>query len=82
MMKWVQGLDLDIFRDAFLLSDVALAGVPNGICADLNHKKTMMKRVQGLDLDIFRAYFLQSVVPSCDQAPVITGPYRFWIVPE
>jgi hypothetical protein len=80
MMKWVQALDLNIFRAAFLQSDAALAGVTNGICADFNHKKNMMKRVQALDLTIFRTYFLQpdAAVPLCDQAPIITGPYNFW----
>jgi hypothetical protein len=79
-MKWVQGADLTKFREAFLLSDAALAGVVDGICADLDHKRILMKRVQGADLTIFRTYFLQAdaSVPLCDQAPVITGPYNFW----
>jgi hypothetical protein len=80
LMKWVQGADLTIFRSAFLLSDLDLAAVTDGICADLDHKRILMKRVQGADLTILRTYFLESDanVPVCDQAPVITGPYNFW----
>ena len=81
MGKWVQAKDLTIFRNAFLLADADLKLVANGICADLNHKKDMGKRVQAKDLTILRTYFLEATVPSCDQAPIITGPYNFWKTP-
>jgi len=80
--KWVQALDLTAFRAAFGLADVDLAAVPNGICADLNHKATLGKRVQALDLTIFRTYFGVDPIPTCDQAPIITGPYNLpWKTP-
>ena len=81
LMKWVQNADLTKFRAAFLLTDAQLSAIPDGICADLDHKKILMKRVQNADLTIFREYFLDAVVPECDQAPIITGPYNFWLLP-
>jgi hypothetical protein len=86
-MLWrVQALDLDMFRAAFFVQDGPLASVVTygepGICADLNHTKTMLWRVQALDLDEFRNYFfVTDPIPACDEAPVITGPYNFWLTP-
>jgi len=79
----VQSLDLALFRAAFFKKDPELAAIPNGICADLGHRKTTLWRVQALDLTIFRTYFFvkDPGVPPCDQAPIITGPYNFWITP-
>jgi hypothetical protein len=79
--KWVQAADLTAFRAAFGKTDAELAAIPNGICSDLNHKATAGKRVQAADLTIFRTYFGQAVVPLCNEAPIITGPYNFWITP-
>jgi hypothetical protein len=79
---WVQAADLAIFRSAFQKNDATLNTIPNGICADLNHFKSIF-RVQAADLAIFRAYFQKSdaQTPLCNQAPIITGPYNFWITP-
>jgi hypothetical protein len=73
--------DLTVFRAAFFLQDAQLAAVPNGICADLDHVKTGLWRVYSSDLTIFRTYFFKQdpQVPLCDQTPVITGPYHFWM---
>ena len=81
--KPVTGADLIIFKAAFNKTDADLALVPNGICADLNHTTFLGKRVTGADLIIFKAYFnkADSVVPVCDQLPIITGPYNFWTKP-
>ena len=81
--KPVTGADLIIFKAAFNKTDADLALVPNGICADLNHTTFLGKRVTGADLIIFKAYFnkADSVVPVCDQPPIITGPYNFWTKP-
>ena len=78
--KWVQALDLTMFRAAFNKTDLELEGIADGICADLNHTKNLNKRVQALDLTIFRDYFneVTANVPVCDQSPVTTGPYNFW----
>jgi hypothetical protein len=83
LMKWVQSADLTEFRAAFLKTDAELATIPNGICADLDHKKILEKRVGPADLTIFRTYFLQpdASVPICDQPPIYTGPYNFWTSP-
>lgn len=81
--RWVQALDLGIFRSAFFKNDTVLRTVPNGICADLNHRKQTARRVQAVDLSIFRSYFFKgdSSVPVCDTYWVYTGPYNFWRTP-
>jgi hypothetical protein len=81
--SWVQLLDLQVLAGAYNKNDVALAAIPNGICADFNHKKTGPARVQLLDLQELAKYFnkADALVPECDAAPIITGPYRFWKVP-
>ncbi len=81
--SWVQLLDLQVLAGAYNKNDTALAAIPNGICADFNHKKTGPARVQLLDLQELAKYFnkADALVPACDAAPIITGPYRSWKLP-
>jgi hypothetical protein len=78
---WVAVYDLDLFKAAFNKTDAQLP--PGAVCADLNHVKHGPFRVQVLDLDIFKTYFdkIESLVPECDQPPIYTGPYNFWVTP-
>jgi hypothetical protein len=80
---WVQLLDLQAFSAAFNKMDAQLAAIPNGICADINHKKTGPYRVQLLDLQELSKYFnkMEAQVPMCDQAPLLTGPYNYFVEP-
>jgi hypothetical protein len=80
---WVQAADLATFKAAYFKTNAVLATVPNGICADLNHKPLGPYRVQAADLTIFKTYYFkaEALVPPCDAAPVITGPYNFWTTP-
>ena len=87
IVRYVQAVDLGIFRNAFFASDTALRDVNDGICADLDHRK-IVRRVQAVDLGIFRDYFFQGVVPKCDETDVpkgypdlYTGPYNYWTYP-
>jgi hypothetical protein len=80
-------LDLQILAAAFnkndaTLSKVFIFGVP-GICADINHKKTGPYRVHLLDLQELSKYFNkpEAQVPMCDQAPLLTGPYNYFVEP-
>jgi hypothetical protein len=78
---WVQVIDLDLFKACFNKTDDFL---PLGcICADLDHGRLGPFRVQIKDLDIFKRYFckIESLVPECDQPPIYTGPYNFWVTP-
>ena len=79
---WVQQLDKELFRAAFNKNDVALAAIPNGICADLNKTKTGPFRVKSIDKSIFRTYFNKSeaLVPPCS-GPLPNSEYNFWIIP-
>ena len=79
----VQLLDLQALAAAFNKNDAALAAIPNGICADVNHKKNFGVRVQLLDLQELAKYFNKpdAQVPSCDAAPLTTGPYNYWREP-
>jgi hypothetical protein len=79
----VQLLDFQALVSAFGKTDTQLAAIPNGICADFNHKKNFGQRVQLLDFQELAKYFgkADALVPSCDAAPLTTGPYNFWKVP-
>jgi hypothetical protein len=79
----VQLLDLQALVAAYNKNDTVLAGIPNGICADINHKKNFGFRVQLLDLQELVKYYNKSdaQVPSCDAAPLTTGPYNYWTLP-
>ena len=75
---WVFTGDLNIFKDNFGQNPVS------DICADLDHKvQYTVYRVFTNDLEILKTYFgqPQSLIPTCDQAPIITGPYNFWTSP-
>jgi hypothetical protein len=80
---WVAIPDLGILYAAYGKIDTILATIPNGICADFDHKKTGPYRVAIPDLTIAYTYYgkFAHLVPPCDQAPVITGPYNFWCDP-
>jgi len=80
---WVTIPDLGMLSAGYNKNDTALKLIPNGICADLDHKKTGAKRVAIPDLTIAYAYYDKAVgsIPRCDLAPVITGPYNFWVIP-
>jgi hypothetical protein len=80
---YVSSADFTLLKSALLVADANLAAVPSGICADLNHKKTGGFRVSSADFTNLKTYLLQPDVnvPSCDLAPVITGPYNFWTTP-
>jgi hypothetical protein len=75
--------DLQLLATAYNKTDTALAAIPNGICADINHKKTGLYRVHLTDLAELAKYYnkTDASVPSCDAAPLTTGPYNFWKVP-
>jgi hypothetical protein len=78
----VNAADLTAFRAAFFLMDGPLAALPDGICSDLDHLKVGFWRVNAADLAEFRTYFfVMDPIPSCDAAPIITGPYNFWLTP-
>jgi len=79
---WVNILDLGLLKAAYGKFDDELP--EDGICADLNHKKSGPYRVNILDLDILKTYYgkFEEDVNSCDQSPIITGPYNFWTTPE
>ncbi len=79
----VQLLDLQILAAAFNKNDNKLAQVPGGICADVNHKKTGPSRVKLLDLQELSKYFNkpEAQVPMCDQTPLLTGPYNYFVEP-
>jgi hypothetical protein len=80
----VQLLDLQLLAAAYLKSDADLAKIAGGICSDINHTKTGPYRVQLLDLQRLASYYLKSdaAVPSCDAAPLTTGPYNLpWKLP-
>ena len=81
--QWVAIGDLAVLYAAYNKPDAVLATIPNGICADFDHKKTFGIRVTISDLGIAYSYFGKPVgsIPRCDTAPVITGPYNFWVVP-
>ena len=81
LLYWVAIPDLSLFKLAFSKTDAVLATIPNGICCDYDHKKTLLYRVAIPDLTIFKTYFSKTVVPNCNSAPVITGPYNFWCDP-
>jgi len=78
----VFGGDLAIFKTAYSKTDPVLAGIANGICADLDHKKVGY-RVFGGDLTILKTYYSKpdASVPTCEKAPIITGPYNWWAAP-
>jgi len=82
-VKWVAIPDLTILYAAYNKTDAQLAGITNGICADLDHKKTGVKRVAIPDLTIAYQYYnkAEGLIPLCNQAPIITGPYNFWTTP-
>jgi len=77
---WVSLVDLTTLRSAYTKSDAVLATIPNGICADFDHKAQLGARVTLNDLTILRAYYTKAAaqVPICTLAPVITGPYNWW----
>jgi hypothetical protein len=74
-------IDLETLKLAFNKTDAQMQ--PWLVCADLNHIKHGPFRVNVLDLDIFKPYFNKPElgVPECDQPPIYTGPYNFWIIP-
>ena len=74
-LYWVNAPDLTLLKAGYLKNDTALAGVPNGICADFDHTKTGLYRVNAPDLTLLKAYYLksQTSVPVCDVANV-----NFW----
>jgi hypothetical protein len=79
----VQLLDFQALAAAYSKTDAQLAAIPNGICADLNHKKNLGFRVQLLDFQEIAKYYgkADAQVPSCDAAPLTTGPYNYWTLP-
>jgi hypothetical protein len=82
---WVAIPDLGVLIAAYGQRDPQLALVEvngvKGICADFDHKRTGPYRVAIPDLTILVTYYGQRIVPDCDSAPVITGPYDHWTTP-
>ena len=93
---WIGSLDKAVLRAAFNKTDIELADIPNGICADFNKTKTGPFRVQSLDKIIFRTFFgkAEAQVPPCsgvancgvndwpcDTNPLPNSDYNFWITP-
>jgi hypothetical protein len=80
---WVQLLDLQAFSAAFNKTDAQLAAIPGGICADVKHRKTGPYRVGLLVLQTLSSYFNkpEAQVPMCDQAPLLTGTYNYFVEP-
>jgi hypothetical protein len=80
---WVQLLDLQLFAQGYLKSDVNLDKIPGGICGDINHTKTGPYRINLSDLFELAQYYLkpEAQVPMCDQAPLKTGPYNYFVEP-
>jgi hypothetical protein len=78
---WVSLEDLYILSIAY--GQMPPRMPPGGICADINHQARFGMRVTLEDLTILRTYYgkPQLQVPTCDLAPVITGPYNFWTTP-
>jgi parallel beta-helix repeat protein len=77
---WVTSADQDILVSAFGKTDAELEGIEDGICADVDHIAHFNRRVALSDLNILKDYIDETEpnVPSCDESPVITGPYNFW----
>ena len=71
--------DLDDFKTAFGQSDEFLRQNPELICSDFNHDEVFGRRVTLADLDIFKQYFGKADIPQCDQEPIYTGPYNFFV---
>ncbi|MHC4641403.1 MAG: hypothetical protein ACYS32_07140, partial [Planctomycetota bacterium] len=82
--KPVSLADLTTFKLAFNQIDTVVAGITDGICADLNHAAFLGKRVTLADLNTFKAYFNLPLasVPCCDadQDCVLDSGdiYNFW----
>jgi hypothetical protein len=72
---WVAIPDLNMLRTAINKTDVALQGVPNGICCDYDHTKTGPFRVAIPDLNIMRLYINkpEAAVPQCPSTHI-----NFW----
>jgi len=83
LVYWVQLLDLQLLTAAYNKPDAQLALIPGGICSDVNHKKTLPYRVQLLDLQELAKYYnkVETLVPKCDQEPITTGPYNYFVEP-
>jgi hypothetical protein len=76
--------DLTIFKTVYGKTLAEVLAIPGGICGDLNHNSDFSgKPVVLADLTIFKTYYglAGALVPDCDQAPVITGPYNYWMAP-
>jgi hypothetical protein len=75
--------DLAVLYDAYNKSNAVLATIENGICADFDHKSTFGIRVAISDLAIAYNYYGKpyTQIPKCDEAPIITGPYNYWVIP-
>jgi hypothetical protein len=71
--------DVNVLRGCLNLSVLP----PGCECADFDHQTLGPLRVSLNDLNILRTYLNlpDAVVPRCDQAPIITGPYNFWTSP-
>lgn len=80
---WVNEDDWDIFSSAYGKTEAELVTIEDGICADFNHVKFITTRVTVADLTIIKDYedLPEPNVPPCDEEPIITGPYNFWIEP-
>jgi hypothetical protein len=77
--KPVSLADLDDFKAAFNQPDDVLKQNPELICSDFNHDAFLGKRVTLSDLNIFKLYFNRADIPQCDQEPIYTGPYNFFV---
>ncbi|MBW8042533.1 MAG: hypothetical protein FVQ85_21405 [Planctomycetes bacterium] len=75
---WVAIPDLNIFRSAFNKTDIVLANVANGICADFDHTKSGPFRVAIPDLNMLRINHgkIEALIPECDRTN-----YNFWETP-
>jgi len=80
---WVSVADFNLLKSAYNKADSTLAGVPNGICADLNHAPAFGIRVSVADLNILKSHYNRAVsrVPCCDADKNCTldgDKYNFW----
>jgi hypothetical protein len=86
MIYWVAAPDLALFKQSYLKIDAVLQTIPNGICCDFDHVKTMIYRVGTPDLATFKSYYLKPItqVPPCPKDWDNDGDddYRFWCTPS
>ena len=76
--------DVALLASAVAQDDAALALIPNGICADIDHgKEYSLFRVLYNDVGVVATYVAQQGIPACDEAPLpTTGPWNFWMPAE